>query len=178
MKSKSTASIAVDVPATVTHEGKIYKVSDRKIMGNFLCVGKDANGNPKSRFVKTVWLKPKNFLEEQEKLEAEYDSVVMAWAWDVTSLFREVINKGSREKDIEELALQREFKDGKWSDISPIDIEAELRGAEAADDSKSTTMGKTVKKVVNVSKLKLAAIYALIVAFLAALIAGIARLVR
>lgn len=119
---------------TVSHRNKDWIVKHKSEKAIFSAVGKDDNGNPKSDFIETDWISPKEVEKKHNDLKAQYGStkVMKHWAWEIRHLFREEIAKNSNAKTVQTYTLQREFKDGKWNTTEPADFASNIAGTKPA----------------------------------------------
>ena len=157
---------------TVNYKGKKFKVIERRTKATYACEGKDDEGNPKSRFISTKMLTPKQLEKREEQLYNEYDTVEMTFAHEITTLFREVINQGDDGKDVQIVHPQRQFKNGKWSVIDP------LKETEDVEDDKVQATMQKLSELGNKSMVRFYALWAIIIAAAVYVGALLTRIIR
>jgi len=135
-------AIADELPSTVEYQGKKWLVKDRVITGEMVAKRKSAEGNPEAVFKAFDHITPKEFNNLKTTLEKEYDEAELRWAWDITTLFRETINQDGISKNVETIRVQRQYKDGSWNVVNPIDIQKQLE--QEADKEVSDELGGTL----------------------------------
>lgn len=156
----------------VKYKGKSFKVIDRRTKAQYVCEGQDEGGNPKTRFVSTQMLTPSELEKREAELNKEYDKVDMTFAHEITTLFREVINKGDDSKDVQVVNAQRQFKKGKWSDVDPIKEMQDL--GELPNSSTSASFNKAKEW----SKGKLLTLWAVIIVGIVFIITQVVKYVK
>ena len=164
--NKSVVGIVDEVPNTIEYEGVKWLVMNRTITGELVGKGKDAMGNPKADFKAFDHITPAEYNKLASSLEEEHDMVELQWGWDITSLFREVINKDGVSKSVSTRRVQRKYKDGKWDVVNPIDIENELAPTE--QNTASSSLMNKIKKGVKGPKAMIYAVYGVVGATLIA----------
>lgn len=125
---KITQEVSDDLPTTVEYQGKKWLVKDRTITGEFVARRKSPEGNPEAVFKAFDHISPKEYNSLKSSLEAGYDECELKWAWDITTLFRETINQDGVSKNVETTRVQRQYKDGSWNVVNPVDVQEQLEG--------------------------------------------------
>ena len=115
----------------VKYNGEKYKVEEQLTTASFKCESVDKFGNPSVSFKVTKYVSQSELKSEETKLKKNYDKVTMTFAHEITTLFREVVNKGNRNKDVKIVQVQRKYKNGSWNSVNPVQEENDLESSDS-----------------------------------------------
>lgn len=125
-KEKVVSKLSAELPKTVKLDGLNWKVISRRVKANWVYLNKDEKGNPSVGVKHTEYVNPADLDVIEKTLKNKYDNVELVWAHDITTLFRESIGKDGLSKSVDVKDFQRQYKDGSWDVLNPIDVQKEL----------------------------------------------------
>lgn len=144
--AKEILGIVGDLPSTITIDGEKWKVIARRIAGHCTYVEKDSKGNPAVGIKTTEYLEAQEFVAKIEAYLKQFEKVDVIFAHDVLTGFSEVIGKNGEGKSAKIKNFQRQYVNGKWKDLNPVDLENELGEQEVTSSAKGKSKARDALK--------------------------------